>query len=209
MKIRILCLALASLASACATQKPPSLAELEASRVRNVAAATRAYEGRSTEDVRTAAFEVIKLVNPNDVRFDTRSDRILASHTWLINLILSGSSGQRWYEVAFSEGEAGALVTLGLDQEVEHGALIIPMKIPTFRQDIAVGSDEDFWYNATVFFERLDYMLGVRAQWPTCPEFEKAHGRAPMYFCGGLTGGFGVADVAPAGPIPGPARTTK
>lgn len=209
MKNTILALALAGIASACVSPKAVSLADLEASRARNLAAATKTYEGRSIEDVRTAAFEVIKLLNPNEMRFDVRSDRLLASQTYLLNLILSGSSGQRWYEVVFSQDATGARVQLGLDQEMEQTAIIVPTKKQSFRQDIAVGSNEDFLPNSTLFFERLDYMLGVRTQWPTCSEFEKEHHFTPAYFCGGFVGGIGISDQTPAGPTPGPARSSR
>lgn len=200
--MKILSLALASVTCACATPNAVSLADLDAIRARNVSVASRVYEGRKLGDVRAAAFEVLKLVNPTDMRFDVRSDRLLASQTWSINLILSAQYGQRWYEVVFEQTDKGTRATLGLDEEAVITALIVPMQTTSFREGIPVSSSDDYWFNATLFFARLDYMLGLAPQWPTCPDFEKKYGKTPMHFCGGFYGGIGVADKTPSSPGP-------
>lgn len=205
---RLIATALCLLPIGCAATQPLTLAQLEANRERNLAAATRTYPGRTIAEVKTAAFEVLRLLNPQEMKFEVRQDRILASQTFWLNLILSGSSRQRWYEVVFSEDDAVATVVLNLEQEVEHGALIIPMKSSSFKQGIAASGDDKLVANYAVFYERLDYMLGLRADWPTCSTYEKGL-YSPEYFCGGLNGGIGVANVTPAGPTPGPKKVTK
>lgn len=202
---RLFAIGLCLLPIGCAATPRLSLAQLEANRERNVAAATRTYPGRSVADVKAAAFEVLRLLNPQEMKFDVRQDRILASQTFMINLILSGSSGQRWYEVIFIEDGSGTKVVLNLEQEAEHGALIIPMKSSSFRQDIATNGDDTLLGNYAVFYERLDYMLGLRADWPSCAPYEKGL-YSPAYFCGGFNGGLGVSNVTPTGPTPGPAK---
>ena len=204
---RLIAIALCLLPIGCAATPPLTLAQLEANRERNAAAATRTYPGRSVADVKTAAFEVLRLLNPQEMKFDVRQDRILASQTFWLNLILSGSSGQRWYEVVFSEDGAGTKVVLNVEQEVEHGALIIPMKSSSFKQAIAASGDDRLLANYAVFYERLDYMLGLRTDWPSCGTHESGL-YSPEYFCGGLNGGIGVANVTPIGFIFGP-KVTK
>jgi len=205
---RLVATALCLLPIGCAATEPLTLAQLEANRERNVAAAMRTYPGRTIDEVKAAAFEVLRLLNPQEMKLDVRQDRILASQTFWLNLILSGSSGQRWYEVVISEDDAGATVVLNLEQEVEQGALIIPMKSSSFKQGIAASGDDRLLANYAVFYERLDYMLGRRADWPACSTYEKGL-YSPGYFCGGLNGGIGVANVTPAGPIPGPKKVTR
>ena len=205
---RLIATALCLLPIGCAATQPLTLAQLEANRERNVAAATRSYPGRTIAEVKTAAFEVLRLLSPQEMKFDVRQDRILASQTFWLNLILSGSSGQRWYEVVFSEDDAGTTVILNLDQEVENGALIIPMKSSSFKQGIAASGDHRLLANYAVFYERLDYMLGLRADWPTCATHESGL-YSPEYFCGGMIGGIGIANVTPTGPTPGPRKVTQ
>jgi hypothetical protein len=205
---RLIAVALCLAPIGCAATQPLTLAQLEANRERNVAAATRIYPGRSVADVKAAAFEVLRLLNPQEMKFDVRQDRILASQTFWLNLILSGSSGQRWYEVVFAEGDAGTRVVLNLEREVETGALIIPMKSSSFKQDIATNGDDKLLANYALFYDRLDYMLGLRTDWPTCSTYEKGL-YSPGFFCGGMNGGIGVTDVTPPGPTPGPVKVTK
>lgn len=201
----LLAIGLCLLPIGCAATPPLTLAQLEANRERNVAAATRTYPGRPIADVKAAAFEVLRLINPQEMKLDVRPDRILASQTFMINLILSGSSGQRWYEVIFVEDASGTKVILNLEKETETGALIIPMKSSSFKQDIATSGNDRLPANYAVFYERLDYMLGLRTDWPSCAPYEKGL-LSPEYFCGGFNGGLGVSNVTPTGPTPGPAK---
>ena len=206
MKRTFAALALAMMPAACITTTPPTLAELEANRARNMAAATRAYPGRSAEEVRAAAFEVLKLLNPSEMRFDLRSDRLLASQTYWFNMILSASSGQRWYEVVFSPEGDGTRVTLALEEESEQSALIATMHTSTFKQNIAVSSDEALLNNYALFYDRLDYMLGLRPTWPACADYPQKRWAYPLFFCGGLLGGIGIADQAPVAPVSSPPK---
>lgn len=205
---RLIATTLCLLPIGCAATPPLTLAQLEANRERNVEASTRSYPGRSVADVKAAAFEVLRLLNPQEMKFDARPDRILASQTFRINLILSGSSGQRWYEVVFAEEGAGTKVVLNLEQEAEVGAIIIPMKSSSFKQDIAANGSDKLPANYAVFYERLDYMLGLRTDWPSCATYEKGL-FSPEYFCGGFNGGLGISNVTPPGPTPGPAKALK
>lgn len=205
---RLIATALCLLPIGCAATQPLTLAQLEANRERNVAAATRTYPGRSMDDLKSAAFEVLRLLNPQEMKFDVRQDRILASQTFWLNLLLSGSSGQRWYEVVFAEDGAGTKVVLGLEQEVESGAFIIPMKSSSFKRDIATDGSDKLLANYAVFYERLDYMLGLRSDWPNCATHESGL-HSPVYFCGGMNGGLGISNVTPPGPTPGPRKVTE
>lgn len=198
-KIAAVVLAAAQMA-ACAT-RGPSLAELDARRERNVAGSTVSYDGVPAEQLRAASFEVLKLLNPNDMHFDVRSDRLLAAQTWRFTLILAASAGERWYEVKFMPEADAIRVSFVADEKGEVGNFIPSLKQPTFRENISIGSDEHLWVNAKLFFARLDYMLGRADKWPTCSEFQKKYGTLPLYFCGGLTGSIGIEDRAPTGRV--------
>lgn len=185
--------------------KQPTLEQIDQWRARDLEAATRFFPGKSAQEVRKAAYEVLRLVDPSDMRFDPRPDRLLASRSFAFTFLLSSAIGRDYYEVKYKEESEGTVVSLATELRSSIGLFPTAGNQPAFLSDISIVGSEMPWRAPTIFFERLEYFLGLRPTWTTCAEL-KARSKAkkekyqpPAEFCGGMSGGLGVADKAPEG----------
>ena len=205
-KIRLIgtCLAMAwTLSCGVAVAKSPSLEELDAQRATNLKASTREFKSKTAADIRQAAFEVLKLVDPNDMTFDPRPDRLLAARHYAFLFPLASVIGKDYYEVVYKDTEDGVSVTVKVTTIASAGMLPSGTSGPDFLADITVGTDKAYAVNPMIFFDRLEYFLGLKPDWMTCATFKEIHrvkGKkyvTPGYFCGGMGGRIGVADKVP------------
>lgn len=186
-----------------ALAKQPTLEQLDQWRARDIEAASKFFPGKSSEEIRKAAYEVLRLVDPSDMRFEPRTDRLLASRQYAFLFPLSSVIGRGYYEVKYREENGGTLVTLATEIRASSGLLPSGGNQPEFLSDIYITGREQPSRAPMIFFERLEYFLGLRPSWTTCAalkaRFKTAQEkfRTPVEFCGGMSGGFGVADKSP------------
>lgn len=199
-KIALRCLlGLSLVLGSSAFAKQPTLEQIDQWRARDLEAATRFFPGKSAQEVRKAAYEVLRLVDPSDMRFDPRPDRLLASRSFAFTFLLSSAIGRDYYEVKYKEENEGTIVSLATELRSSMGLFPTAGTQPAFLSDISIVGSELPWRGPTIFFERLEYFLGLRSTWTTCAELKsrskvkKEKYQPPAEFCGGL----GLADKAP------------
>jgi hypothetical protein len=181
----------------------PTLEQIDQWRARDLEAASRFFPGKSAREVRQAAYEVLRLVDPSDMRFDPRPDRLLASRSFAFTFLLSSAIGRDYYEVKYKEENGGTIVSLATELRSSMGLFPTAGTQPAFLSDLSIVGSEVPWRGPTIFFERLEYFLGLRSTWTTCAELKsrskvkKEKYQPPAEFCGGMSGGLGIADKSP------------
>lgn len=174
------------------------------------AAASRLYPGKSIDQVRTAATEVLNLLAPGKMKYDAGAPGIAAKReygyverrmgyqgtmTTFYNVRMTAVS---WYTVAFSEEAGGtrarfAVQTRADDQSSYWANPAIPEIHNSFRQDLLMDGRYGV-ADLKLFHDRVEYVLGLRPQWTSCDEVKKP-GMA-LEFCDRA----GASDVGPAQP---------
>jgi hypothetical protein len=131
------------------------------------------------------------------MRFDPRPDRLLASRSFAFTFLLSTANGRDYYEVKYKEENGGTIVSLATELRSSTGLFPTVGNQPAFLSEISIVGSEVPWRAPTIFFERLEYFLGLRSTWTTCAELKsrskvkKEKYQPPAEFCGGMSGGLG------------------
>lgn len=155
----------------CATQKPLTPEEIAAERERQIQMTTRIYEGKTPDEVLSAADMVFRLADDNYIIYyqglssqaQRRSviDAAMATETWVVQVsyVKNGTkvvvmhSGQEQARIDLSsEFFGGVGVTAGT------GPMTNMTSSPAVYQ---------------LFFARLDNLLGKNPNWITCKEANK------------------------------------
>jgi hypothetical protein len=151
---RVLFAATAALLSACA---PPHQIR---DRSDFLAEATREYRGETPERVITAAQTVLRVSDPTDFEFRNSLNGFVGLRRYVIYAVIAAANGREKWEfnteqpapgmvrAAVSVEDAGQ-ATGGYTRERYEGAIA---SVPLFR----------------LFWDRVDYVLGRRADWKTC-----------------------------------------
>ncbi len=149
----------------CATQNPPSLAQMDAALATNKAAATRFYTGKKADEVRSAAQQVLYLLDPRDVTFDVRPNELLATRFSTYYAVFSFGFGRDWYSVSLDPEQDGTKATFTLRGEMLSG---LPPAIPESYESRIPISAYDNPADFKLFHDRIEYFLGIRSEWITC-----------------------------------------
>lgn len=178
---------LALLASGCAHKPPMTVDELNKAQADNKSAATRFYPEKTAEQVKTASQRVLYLLDPPDMTFDVSETKVYAKRRWLFYAVLSAALGLDQYNVSISPKGKGTIATFAYSEE--GNVLISPPNV--FKKNLEVGAHEnpaDF----KLFHDRVEYMLGMRADWVTC-ETAKATTQKAMALCDAI----GLENLSP------------
>lgn len=194
-KVLAAALSLSGLAG-CATPPQPSRAEY-------LAQVSRTY-AQPKEKVLAAAEEVLRLADGNDFQIAHNSDGFTAQRNWLVYIVIGASAGVDYWVVKTTEKDGRTQVETQVGTSM---STIAPMATTT------PGT-----YSATtlpagalvvtgpalyeVFFARMDYMLGLRADWPTCKwSDDRVSSKATYGNNEALCNVFNMADKTPAAPL--------
>jgi hypothetical protein len=186
------------LVAACAAPPPPNLAEQEATRAENIAASKRTLDGVTCADVKKAAYNVLYLIDPSDMMIEAQEDRLLGGRKFVFIAISMNSTGQDWYEIKWKDVNGACDVSFSIGQDANSTPIIPVATTQRVMADLPISSLPNFRFYAKLFYERLDYFLGRRSDWPECKVFRELNGITPIPLCGGLSGGIGVADQPPS-----------
>lgn len=143
-----------------------TLAELDASYKNNIKASTRTYKDKTPLQVRNAAYKVITLLDPDDIKFDVKDGSLMATRFNTYYAVLAVGAGRDWYSVDIQKNENGSTVKFGFYGELNHGLIVQPIA-ESFRSNIPVGAHNSI-NDYNLFFDRLDYFLGLNSVWETC-----------------------------------------
>lgn len=127
------------------------------------AAAYRFYPGVDLETFFAAVEEVFILADGSDFEFEYRNEgrRLTATRDWFVFLILAGARGTDTWSVTAKEKDGGieGHVNIYRDGVISDGSVY--------------GTREAFAGLSTIatrnlFWDRVDFMLGRRSDWPSC-----------------------------------------
>jgi hypothetical protein len=158
----------ASLLTGCVTPHP------QMTRAEYLKTTNRIYPGKTPEQVFTAAEELFRLSDGNDFQIQYTDDTLSTQRRWSRYLVFTAIFGMDYWTVRAIPVDGGTKVTIN---EGTAANALVPLA--TAGGDISVTSIPG---NATpsvgtalydVFWERLDYLLGVKQHWLTCDEADK------------------------------------
>ena len=167
--------------------KQKSLGEIESALKINDAASTRVYPGKTPKQVREAAYKVLFLLDPPDMEFSLSGDDLLATRSGFIYNIFSVIYERDWYVVKITTTPEGTVAKFTF--QIENQVLTPISK--NFRENIPISpSVETPEYS--FFHDRMEYVLGLRNDWPTCRDLKKR-----LVMASSLCQGLGVDDKNP------------
>ncbi|WP_159299822.1 hypothetical protein [Spiribacter sp. SSL99] len=134
------------------------------------------YPDASAEEVISAAEEVLRTADPNDVTFTHREDGFLATRQFLYYFVLAATSGQDFYDLTATEREDGG-VDVSLYMSRSESSLVGQ---PTGGGGASVttipGNASPIQSPAAYFgfWRRIEYFLGQEDTWYTCDRIKAA-----------------------------------
>lgn len=142
-----------------------------------LAMASRSYEGVSREQALAAAEKVLVLADGEDFKFQHKPEGFLAARRWFVYMILAAARGTDVWEIRAEDQADGAVKVyafINSDSSGTSGALL-----PTTSGGMAAGTVNSTHATGApvlsasvyeLFWARMDYLLGRRADWMTCKE---------------------------------------
>ena len=181
----------------CVSKPQKTLEELNASQEVNKKSSTRTYSNQSPEAIKKAAQNVLYLLDPGDIKFDTQNEKLLAIRSSMFYGVFSITRGRDWYEVTAAEKNGQTTVNFALTGEYETG-IMGPLQ-PIFKTNIPISAydnPEDF----NLFFDQMEYFLGIKKQWATCEmaQVRQANKGQFLRLCDSL----GLENYSPTDTIP-------
>lgn len=155
----------ACMVSGCATVPPSSRVDWEGIHVRQ-------YDGATAREVQDAAEQVLRLAD-HDFSFQYPDGRLVASRNWMIYAVISITGGKDHWVIETTEIDGATRVTAMITREsatttaapVVGGTGIAPVTAGMPGAQITQAAPYQ------LFWERLEYMLGLRPEWTTCSQF--------------------------------------
>ena len=193
-----------SVLTGCATQQP------QLTRAEWVALTTKSYPGVTVDQALTAAEKLFQLADPDDFKFTHTADTLIAHRQWSVYLVFAGAMGTDNWLVRAEETEIGVTLTV---QMGEASGALLPM--PTAYGDTSIGSIPSVsgtppTGNAlyTLFWGRMDFLLGKSNQWVSCKDHElQRTPKGPLWGTSHqLCNTFNIADNYPEGMKPPPEK---
>lgn len=194
MRKLILIFLVGILAGCAAPKKQVSLEDMDAALARNEAVAVHLYPGKSLLEVRKAAQQALYLLDPDDMKFDVQSNSLLATRWSTFYAVFTVGFGRDWYSVDLEQTEQGTKARFGFTGQMNAGMFASPID-ESFKTAIPTSAHQneaDF----KLFHDRVEYLLGLPNQWPTCESAKKAllDAKAELFLCDQL----GLENKAPA-----------
>ncbi|MCL6272322.1 hypothetical protein M3P05_20610 [Sansalvadorimonas sp. 2012CJ34-2] len=124
----------------------------------------RTYEGIEKNKIIDAAREVIRLSDPDEIKFENTLDGFNAERIQLSYMVVA--TNQDYFKYQFVTREQGNKVQARIDiEENIMKANVLTLGMPTFD----IGKPEtSYVYN--LFYSRMDYLLGLKDNWYTCKD---------------------------------------
>jgi hypothetical protein len=123
--------------------------------------ATRVWPGETRARVIAAAEAVVKHADPRDTTVEYNRHGFSARRKFFIYALIASASGTETWTFSSAENEQGASATVRI---VQRGTAQAGNSSERFRENqVYLGS-------LRLFYARIEYMLGRRADWITCAE---------------------------------------
>lgn len=186
--------AVTALLSGCAAPPKMALEDLDAALVKNEAAASRLYPGKTIPEVRKAAHQVLYLLDPKDIVFDVQDNGLMATRWSTYYAVFNVGFGRDWYSLDFEQTDAGTIARFGFAGTMNSGmfATLIPV---SFQPKIPISAHQNA-ADFDLFHNRVEFILGMRGEWETCETAKQARAvsKEPLFLCDSL----GLENKAPA-----------
>lgn len=131
-----------------------------------LAEATRTYQGIDREQIIKAAEIVLKHSDPGDWDFRYKADGFVGLRRYFIYAVIAAAAGRERWEFTARYNDAGNI----------HAGVSVSEAGNTSNsygsQAYEAGMNAVELYR--LFWSRVDYVLGRRADWPDCDRAEKA-----------------------------------
>lgn len=153
------------------------------------AASTRFYPGKTVDELKVASERALSLLEPDKIKVDVQNNDVRARYNYIYVQTRIGyvgnttsffndlGAGVTWYEVTFTEAAGGTNVRFTY---LNRNDLTKNMGNPetkelhnSFRSNLQVtgrNNIQDF----ALFHDRVEYLVGLRSQWSSCPTTKKA-----------------------------------
>lgn len=176
--LMLVLMAVAMVAGGC-TSKPLSPEEIAAERDRQLQMITRIYQGKTTQDVLLAADRVFRLAD-DDYSVNHSPTSIQAQRRWMLYLVISAAFGTDTWNISTEPVEGGVKV---MAMHSAQNSSVSGLPLPTAGGDTSVSTmtspSMQFMTNQPaiyqLFYARLDHLLGVSPDWPTCKDATKQY----------------------------------
>lgn len=167
------------LGAGCAAKKQLTPEEAEAERERQIQMVTRVYEGKTQKDVLLAADRIFRL-DDSDYNISHAETSLVAKRNWLLYLVLTVATGtDTWVVETFPEGNATKVITRHSGQAQS----MTPTPTVGFNGQMGMTATTgpamqgmSTWSGPyRLFYERMDYLLGKRADWVRCKDAKEGY----------------------------------
>ncbi|MGX7950201.1 hypothetical protein [Oleidesulfovibrio alaskensis] len=186
------------LLSGCAAGGSVPAEEAELYREKALAASVRVYENVTPDQALQAAETVLTLADPQDMSITRKKHGIAGTREFFRYLVVTAAAGTDYWTVNAVPAENGTRV-----QAIATGKEAYVLGPQTGAEPVADNSilQEDMVLSQalyTLFFERLDYLLGRSATWPDCKAAAKTTAERGLLGDIDMLCGRGTADKLPS-----------
>ena len=136
-------------------------------------ATTRTYAGVNKDQVLSATEKLLRLADGDDFNIIHTESGINATRNWIAYMVIAGVSGTDYWDIRATPIERGVNVSVQVSTQSQNTA---PMQMGSNWMPVNSTNPGTPAYGVAIydiFFSRLDYMLGKRANWMTCKEADE------------------------------------
>jgi hypothetical protein len=182
----------AAFLTGCVTPRAPlSDAELEQ-------VLTRAYSGRSAQEVMAAATRLWRLADGDDFRIKPGDNSLIAERDWVFYSQMVRIVGDDTWTLTVSEADGSTKARLSLLTYKRSTTVSSFGMTPTTQTTPRIGGPVKGTAIYDLFWARMDHLLGVRPDWMTCAEAEaRVNAGITWGNKDALCAGYSFTDAAP------------
>lgn len=156
-------------------------------REEQAAATTRNYQDVTPSKLLKAAEDVARLTDPRGVRFDYRTGGFRAQRPVFAYMVIAAMTGDYFYDAEVRPASGGTTIEIKVFNNIN--GITASGVFPGSGTFVEAKGVYD------LYFARIDYLLGRRADWVTCKDAPKILG-VPSYQIEPLC--VAATDIAPA-----------
>ena len=138
-------------------------------------ASTKNYKGYTQEELMSACYKVLKLIDPNDSTFTHTSETIVMKRTAVVSIVILTGVIHDYWVIKASHTDDGIAITLRMARKTKDSDLFFSVNLfPEKLDSINIPIQNSVLYEGEyyTFFKRLDYFLGVEPVWYDCKAAE-------------------------------------
>lgn len=129
----------------------------------------REYPGVSKDRMIAACESALKASDNKYEITQHMPDGFYAKRNWMVYMVIAAAWGDNHWKIIVEDKNGGSMVEARSWQGASVGANPFPVSFP--------GKTENEYYTSPtlykLFFDRVDYFLGLRSDWATCKNAEK------------------------------------